>query len=210
MLHKEEYHYKLIEQFIIRSSLETEFGGCGRKSHQGYVGVTYSGGDLADIFTFLREKSSKNWIKNNTQDTNLYDIVYWKKAKNRKQAYKEIEQSLCNGLSFNVNMVVEEQNINILYVSRRNDSLKKMEDVTWETMNLYLGIDDVISWLEKKSGHYFMADNSAKELLVYNNEMDWGKLNLATTEELIDFLKRRGIDIRVEKKKIKLLELNKK
>jgi len=209
---REDYRwdYNLIEQFIIRPSLETKFWGCGWKFHQGYVGVTYSGGDLADIFTFLHEKSSKNWIKNNTQDTNLYDIVYWRKAKNRKQAYKEIEQKLSNGLSFNVNTVIMEQDVNMLYVSHKNDSLKKEEEVSWETMNIYMGIDNVISCLEKKSGQYFMADNSAKNILIYNNEMDWEKLTMATTEDLIDFLKRRGIDIRVEKRKIKLLELNKK
>ena len=205
---RDDYNYKLIEQFIIRPSLEKEFWGYGCKFHQGYAGFTYSGGDLADIFAFLYDKTSKNWIKNNTQDTDLYDIVYWRKAESLNQAYQEIEESLLDGLSFKIDTVVVEQNVNILYVSRDNDSLQT--ELGWETMNLYMKIEQIISSLEEKSGHYFIADDSAENMFIYNNEMDWEKLNTATADELIDFLKRRGIGIKVEKKEIVLLELNKR
>ena len=48
-----EKDYSLIEQVIIRPSLETSFGGYGRKKNDGYVGLTYSGGDLSKhIYVF--------------------------------------------------------------------------------------------------------------------------------------------------------------
>jgi hypothetical protein len=155
------------------------------------------------------KKIEYNECTNFQKNTNIKTTTI-RKAKNLNQAYKEIEKRLSEGLSFKINTVIVEENVNILTVVRKNDSLKKEKDIPSEAMNLYLEMDYIISLLEEKSGRYFMADNSAKEMFVYNNEIDWKKLDTATTDDLIDFLKRRGLDIRIKKKKIKLLKLNNK
>ena len=200
--------YKMIDHFIIRPSLVNEFTGCVYKNTNGHIGVTYIGGTVAEILAFLREKPSPLWVKDKTQDTTLYDIVCYKKAKYLKQVYREIEQRFAEGFSFKINTVVSEQDINMLYVSRKSDLLKKEKEIAPETERIYMEIDEIASSLEDKSGQYFMVDKSLKDMFVFNNEWDFEKLYTATADELIDFLKRRGIDIRIEKKKIKLLELN--
>ena len=200
--------YKMIDHFIIRPSLVNEFTGCVYKNTNGHIGVTYIGGTVAEILAFLREKPSPLWVKDKTQDTTLYDIVCYKKAKYLKQVYREIEQRFAEGFSFKINTVVSEQDINMLYVSRKSDLLKKEKEIAPETERIYMEIDEIASSLEDKSGQYFMVDKSLKDMFVFNNEWDFEKLYTATSDELIDFLKRRGIDIRIEKKKIKLLELN--
>jgi peroxiredoxin len=61
---KSSDHPKLIDHFIIRPSLVTSLTGSGfRRAPDGYVGVTIYGGKLSDIFLFLHNFSSLNWIR---------------------------------------------------------------------------------------------------------------------------------------------------
>lgn len=208
-----EKDYSLIEQVIIRPSLETSFGSYGSYKNDGHVGLTYSGGDLSNIFMFLNRKiSSTIWITNNTGDTTKYDIIYWKKTDDYKSAFKEVEKKLTDGLSITFDTVKTLKTVNVLTVHNSNENLKKYEEIEQGTINLYTHINRFIFQLENKSGQYYIVDDSSQNTYIYNNGMNSKQLNMnkGSSTEIIDYLKERGITVIQEKRTIYLFEINPK
>jgi hypothetical protein len=195
---------------IIRPSFETAFGGYGMKNSNGNVGITYSGGDLLNIFMFLHSIPSSIWITDNTKDTARYDIIYWKKTESFNSAYAEIEQKLTAGLSIKLDTIRSMQTVNILSVNKYNDCVKKYEDIEDGTLKLYTHINAFASQLEEKSQQYYIVDESSQNTFIYNKGMEWQELNNANTTKILDFLKERGISVNQEKRIINLFEINQK
>ena len=84
----------LINYFIIRPSFDNE-KSYGYKNYQnGYIGITYTGGRLEDIFSYFYKLQSSVWIKNNTEHSLHYDIVYYRKINSMDAANEEILKHL--------------------------------------------------------------------------------------------------------------------
>jgi thiol-disulfide isomerase/thioredoxin len=198
----------LIEQVIIRPSLESSFGGyVMRNSSDGHVGITYSGGDIKSIFQFLCNIFSPLRIKDNTKDTTRYDIIYWKKAE-EKSVLKEIKQKLTDGLSITLDTIKTLQNVNILSTNDGNELLKKYSEIKDGTLKLYTPLSSYIYKLEVLSGKFYIGDESVKNKYVFKSYEDLKKLDSET--KLLDFLKEGGITINQKTQTINLFEINKK
>jgi peroxiredoxin len=208
---EKDYRPSLIGHIIIRPSLEKSFGGHGtRMTKDGYIGFTYSGGELVRILMLMRNLTSNLWITDKTKDTTRYDIIYWKKAGDFKSAFTEIEHILTTGLSISIDIIETAKKVNVLSVSVENEFLKKHEEIDEGTFGFYTHINSFISQLEHKSREYYLADNSSQNTFIYNKGMEWDKFRNATSNEILDFLKERGVTTKVEDKTISLLEINHK
>jgi thiol-disulfide isomerase/thioredoxin len=200
----------LIDHFIIRPSLDSSFSGYGIMGPvNGYFGVTYSGGSLSGIFVFLNRLSSSVWIKNNTKDTTLYDIVYWKKAENMTTVLNEIQQRLLEGLLLKYDSLEIEKEVNILSVNVRNENIKKADEIMEGAFKAYTPIDVYVSQLENKSQQLYIIDHSLRNTFINNQGMEWKKMAAASTEELLGFLNEKGITVTSENRIITLYEINK-
>lgn len=198
---------KLINHFIIRPSLNGEFGGNGWSQNGEYCGVTYYGGKLENVFQFLNDLSSPIWIKNHTKDTTLYDIVYWRKNKTLDDAFEEIQEGLIEGLSIKFKKTQSIQNVNKLLLSQKNEYVLSKDDIIDGTIKAYTPISTFITQLENKSKEYFVIDKSLQDVFIYNKGMEWKKLNSSTLEEIILFLKDKDINIIKVKEKIDIYEI---
>lgn len=200
---------RLIEHLIIRPSLDSVFGGSGFKISDGHVGITYYAGRLENIFQFLHNLSSPIWITNNTKDSGNYDIIYWKKIESLEKAKSDIIHALSNGLSIRYDSLKIEKTVNVLFLSKPNETVRKYEQIEDGTYKTYIPIDALVSQLEEKSLQYFLLDKPLQDMLVNNQGMDWTRLFNANTSEIIDFLKTRGIALKQEKQTITVFLINK-
>jgi peroxiredoxin len=200
---------RLIEQFIIRPSLDSVFGGSGYKIADGHVGITYSAGRLENIFQFLKDLSSPIWITNNTRDSANYDIIYWKKIESLEKAKLEVLGALENGLSIRYDSLQVEKKVNVLFLNNSNEAVRKLEQIEDGSYMAYIPMEVFVSQLEEKSRQYFRIDKSLQNMLVNNQGMDWMKLFHASASEIIEFLKTRGIAIKQEKQIITVFSINK-
>ena len=210
---KKEINYrpnpKLINHFIIRPSLNKEWGGHGwnqSRDHK-YYGITYYGGKLENIFQFLNDLSSPIWVKNNTKDTTLYDIVYWKKSPSLHNSFKEIQENLLDGLSMNFEKSRSLQNVNKLVQTKKNIDVLAEDGIISGTQKAYTPINTFITQLEKKSKEYYTLDKSLEKTFIYNKGMEWKKLNSSTLDELTYFLKEKNINVSKVKEEIEIFEI---
>lgn len=194
---------KLIDQFIIRPSLETKFAGSfGYRMNEDHVGITYSAGTLEELFVFFRELPSSVWIENKLNDTSKYDIVYWRKNDSFEKAISEIETGLLSGLSIHFDSIASQRSVNVLSLPKKSEYVINPEQIEEGTDKAYTSIDDFIARLEEMTKHYYITDPSLKEMLVYNQGMEWKKLHEANPTEIIDFLKTKGITLKQETRMI--------
>lgn len=199
---------KLIDHFIIRPSLVTSLAGSGfRQARNGYVGITIYGGKLSDIFLFLYTFSSRNWIRNKTDDTSSYDIIYWKKSTDLSTAFSEIEQKLLEGLKIRFDSVTSYEEVNVLSIDKPNEAIKREEDIDDGAYTAYTSIQSFVSQLEDKTKQLYVTDASLENRLVYNKGMEWKKMYDSSPAELVNFLKAHGIAVRREKRTITLHEI---
>ncbi len=198
----------LINHFIIRPSLSDSWGGNGIRAYKNYVGVTYYGGKLENIFQFLHGLPSPVWIRNNTSDSTLYDLVYWKKADNINEAMAEIEQSFQESLSIKLDSVKSEEQINLMSIDEENEFIKHKSKIKMGAQNVYTPVSMFVSLLETKSQQLYMADESLQNMFIHNTELRSEKLYNATTQEILTFLREKGIIIQDIKMAVTLYEIN--
>ncbi len=194
---------ELIDQFIIRPSLETELTGAfGYRMKKDYVGITYSAGSLEELFVFLRELPSSVWIENKLNDTCKYDVVYWRKTDSFEKAISEIETGLCQGLSIRFDSIVNQKSVNVLSLPKKSEYVRTPEQIEEGTDKAYTSINEFITRLEEMTRQYYIPDPALKEALIYNQGMEWKKLHEASPTEIADFLKAKGISLKQENRMI--------
>ena len=205
---KSKHRNRLISHFIIRPSFDS-WGQYGyRTTEDGHVGITYSGGKLENIFRLLHDLSSPIWIRNNTNDTTNYDIIYWKKASSLEVAFNEVEQNLLEGLSIKFDSIKSEQKVNLLFLNKKTEFIKKQDEIEEGTYKAYTSINTFVSELENKSQQYYMVDDSIKDMFVENKGMGWKKMKNATSDEILEFLKEKGVILKQEKTMVTVYEIN--
>lgn len=190
---------ELIDQFIIRPSLETEgMGSYGYRMKEKHVGITYSSGSLEELFVFLHELPSAVWIENHIPESCRYDIVYWRKTDSFEKAVSEIEQGLLSGLSITFDSISGKKNVNVLSLNKPSEHVRSSEQIEEGTEKAYTSIDDFRTQLEELTKQYYVIDRSLQDMLIYNQGMEWNKLHEAGPTEIIDFLKAKGITLKQE------------
>lgn len=200
----------LIDQLIIRPSLETSSAGRAYRMQNGHVGITYCSGLLEELFVFLHELPSNIWVENKVTDSCRYDIVYWRKKDSFEGAISEIEQSLSDGLSITFDSISSQKNVMTLSLPNSSEYVRKPEQIEDGTDKAYTSIDVFMTKLEELTRHYHIADTSLKDMLIYNQGMEWKKLHDASSTEIIDFLKAKGVAVKQEMKVITTYVINKK
>lgn len=199
---------RLIEQMIIRPSLEEKAGSYGSKRMNGYIGVTYTAFTIKRIFFMTHQLSSYLWIRDNTKLKDRLDIIYWKKCESFDNAFLEIETALSKGLSIKVDTIAKTTDVNTLYLDEKSNLVKKRNQIEDGTFKFYTHIDIIISKLEYKSKEFFTLDDSLKDVYIDNTLMNSKQLNLATKSEVLGFLQTRGIINKREIKEIMTYEIN--
>lgn len=200
----------LIDQLIVRPSLEKNSAGFAYRMQNGHVGITYCSGSLEELYVFLHELPSDIWVENKASDSCRYDIVYWRKKDSFEGAISEIEQSLSDGLSITFDSISSQKKVNTLSLPKSNEYVITPEQIEEGTDKAYTSIDLFLTKLEELTKQFYIADNSLKDLLIYNQGMEWKKLNDASATEIIDFLKTKGITVKQEMKVITTYVINKK
>lgn len=200
----------LIDQLIIRPSLETNSGGFAYRMKDEHVGITYCSGLLEELYVFLRDLPSEIWVENKATDSCRYDLVYWRKKDSFEGAISEIEQSLSDGLSITFDSISSQKKVMVLSLSKSNEYVRTPEQIEEGTDKAYTSISLFMSKLEELTKQFHIADNSLKDQLVYNQGMEWKKLNDASATEIIDFLKAKGITVKQEMKVITTYVINRK
>jgi peroxiredoxin len=207
---KEFCNTSLIDQLIIRPSLETNSAGSAYRMQNGHVGITYCSGTLPELFVFLRELPSDIWVENKVSDTCRYDIVYWRKKDSFEGAISEIEQSISDGLSITFDSISSPKKVTVLSLPKLSEYVIKPEQIEEGTDKAYTSIDNFLTKLEELTRQYYIADGSLEDMLIYNQGMEWKKLNDASPTEIIDFLKAKGIVLKQEMKVITTYVINRK
>ena len=197
---------KKISQFIIRPSLEKAFSGHGYRTKSEFVGVTYSGGKIAEILQFLNDIPSSLRIEDKSSDTNRYDIIYWKKSKSIEHAFKEILEELLDGLNLKMDSLEKEQNVNLLVLENElnSTSVISLKDIPDGAKTVFIEVGKYAHKLEKISDGIFLIDDELKNKFIPGDDLTINKLHSATKEEIENHLMKYGIVIRQEIKKIKI------
>ncbi|WP_109852539.1 TlpA disulfide reductase family protein [Aquimarina sp. AU58] len=209
---------KSITQYIIRPSLNKKsIGYAYGVNKSGYVGITYDGHKLINLFQYMNNLSSPIWVKNKTTDTISYDIIYYKKSEknltreeNLKEAYKKIEKDLLDGLSMELKTVKSIQEVNKLIIEKKNDDIIKPEDIEDGAQKAYTPMRYIVTQLENKTGEYFIIDTSLQDMLVYNKGMNYKTLKTAEVSDILDFLSKKGINTIKKKESIETFEITNK
>lgn len=190
---------KLIDQFIIRPSLEPKSNSTSAyRMTEDHVGMTYSSGSLEELFVFLYDLPSTVRIENKTHDSCRYDLVYWRKTDSFEKAVAEIERGLSDGLSIVFDSVTGKKNVNQVSLGKPGEFIKSEEQIEEGTEKVYTPIQEFTNRLEELTRQYYTIDPSIQHMLVYNRGMEWKKLHEASPEEIIAFLKSKGVSIKPE------------
>jgi hypothetical protein len=97
-----------------------------------------------------------------------------------------------------------------LSLPKLSEYVIKPEQIEEGTDKAYTSIDNFLTKLEELTRQYYIADGSLEDMLIYNQGMEWKKLNDASPTEIIDFLKNKGIDLKQETKVITTYVINRK
>lgn len=204
---------KPIYQKILRESIFPEMNSFGwNLSKDGEIGYTQIGGTLSEIFTYIKKLPSKLWIINNSSNTSKYDVIYYKRnAVDLEKAFDEISKWITNELNIKVDTVTKEQAVIMLNTANRNPFIKNEKDISISdpTYKTYISIDEVLQNFEKASNKYVLAGKSLNNILIDGLEFR-EKLNSANENEIITFLKNKGISLSQEKRIITTYIINNK
>lgn len=200
----------LINYFIIRPSFDTE-KSYGFKNYQnGYIGITYTGGRLEDIFSYFYKLQSPVWVKNNTKHSLNYDIVYYRKIKNRDAANEEILKHLFEDLSIRFDTLTKEQIVYLVSLKQGNENIKTSDELNAAIINAYTSIEEYIKAFEEKAEVLCLIDSSLQNRLIFNQEMDWNKLYDASSDDVKKFLEKMGLIFEQRNKRITYYQINNK
>ncbi|MEL7422659.1 MAG: TlpA disulfide reductase family protein [Bacteroidota bacterium] len=198
--------YDRIYQFIIRPSLESEIGGYGYKYSKTHVGVTYSGGNLVDIVTFLKDLPSVLRVKNETDEQGRFDIVFWKPCANLQLAREEVLTELYRGLDIRLDSTQLEQKVKVLRTE--GATIIRPEKISAGAEKTYRTLREIASVLEMKLGEYVMVDQLEEDLYIPTDHFltPWD-LEDASMEAITAYLLKYGVKIVEQEKTLTLFEL---
>lgn len=200
----------LINYFIIRPSFDNE-KSYGYKNYQnGYIGITYTGGRLEDIFSYFYKLQSSVWIKNNTEHSLHYDIVYYRKINSMDAANEEILKHLFEDLSIRFDTLSNEQTVYSISLKQGNDNIKTSDELNAAIINAYTSIEEYIKSFEEKANALCVIDSSLQNRLIFNQEMDGNKLYDASVDDVKKFLEKMGIVLEQRKQRITYYQINNK
>ncbi len=203
--------YQDIRQFIIRPSLEPEFGGHGWRTTKNRVGVTYSGGRLEELLSFLRRLPSPLWIDNRSGDTTRYDIVYWKKAAGLPEAFAEIEAALLDGLDLTLDSVLKKVSLREIRPTAAKVTAIPSEQIPDGARNAYLSVRRIASALEKKTAVlHIVAPELAESFVPIRSWPQGRQLMEASPREIANLLAMNGITVADNEREIGVYELVRK
>lgn len=200
----------LINYFIIRPSFDNE-KSYGYKNYQnGYIGITYTGGRLEDIFSYFYKLQSSVWIKNNTEHSLHYDIVYYRKINSMDAANEEILKHLFEDLSIRFDTLSNEQTVYSISLKQGNDNIKTSDELNAAIINAYTSIEEYIKSFEEKANALCVIDSSLKNRLIFNQEMDGNKLYDASVDDVKKFLEKMGVIFEQRNQRITYYQINNK
>ncbi|WP_217491872.1 hypothetical protein [Aquimarina megaterium] len=165
---------------------------------------------LTNLFQYMHNLSSPIWVKNKTNDTISYDIIYYKKGEHLKEAYKKIEKDLLDGLSMELKTIKSMQEVNKLIIEEKNEDVIKPESIEEGTRMLYTPVKHIVTQLENKTGEYFNIDTPLQDMLVYNKGMDYKTLQTAEVSDILEFLQKKGVNAIKKKESIETFEITNK
>jgi thiol-disulfide isomerase/thioredoxin len=187
--------YTDIRQFIIRPSVETEFGGNGWRTAGKYVGVTYSGGTLEELLSFLRQLPSPLWIENKTGDTTRYDVVYWQKAAGLSEALAEIEAGLLDGLELTLDSVLKTIPLREVRPAANVQAIPSGQ-IPEGARNAYLSVHRIAAALEQKTTVLHAVAPALADTFVPIRSWPQGRrLMEASPREIVELLAMNGIKV---------------
>ncbi len=149
-----------IEQVIIRKSLETTVVWYGyRTSDDGYIGMTYSGGKVNEIYSFLLNATSPLWVVDTVSGGVRYDLVYWKENKKKIPAFKkEMLALLKNALHIGLRKRFIEAEVVVLSAQKETPSLRKNKEISMDETYNFMPVAAIIARLEEMTGQRYVTD----------------------------------------------------
>ena len=194
-----------IYQFCIRQSLynKNKHGGYGFSSFK-WAGITITNMTIKEILVFLNKLQSEKWVIDKTNNKNRYDVIYFKKHKSLNEAYREIQTELLNSLSIKLKIIKEERMLNILSLKNKSPEVLNRNEIPRGTAKLYSSIKDVASILEEKTNKLSVIDKSLGNKFIFTDKVN---LISAGVSEIIQFLEKNGISVRLEKRAVDLFEI---
>jgi peroxiredoxin len=195
-----------IEQVIIRKSLETRAGWYGYRTSDDYIGLTYSGGKVNEIYSFLLNATSPLWVVDTVSGGERYDLVYWKENKKKIPAFKkEMLVLLKNALHIGLRKRFIEDEVMVLSTQGETSSLKKNKAVSIDESYNFIPIASVIARLEEITGQRYVADFKKEDYRIA-----WQKdhLNLfrMNAQEIEAALLSKGITLERKTQRIQIYE----
>ncbi|MEN0003352.1 MAG: redoxin domain-containing protein [Bacteroidota bacterium] len=208
LLGKSETQYEMIHQFVIRPSLEKEFGGSAEASNGNMVGITYSGGKIDELLAFVKQLPSLLRIENRTSLNGRYDIIYRKKSKGKKYAFVEIEQTLLDGLGVHLDSTLTTVNAKAIQISQMNKEILALAAMPKGAMNAYFPLDLVAKLLEQKANQIVVvADDLKGKYIPQKGLLGYNALYRAKASEITDYLAIHGIQVQNTPKEVWLYSI---
>ncbi|MEO0724214.1 MAG: TlpA disulfide reductase family protein [Bacteroidota bacterium] len=198
--------YDRIYQFIIRPSLEDGIDGYGYKNSRTHVGITFSGGNLVDIVTFLKVLPSVQRVKNRTDQQGRFDIIYWKPCASVQLAREEVLGELYRGLDIRLDSIQIEQEIKVL--RSEGATVIQKADLQLGAEKTYRTLGEVAAVLEVKLAEYVAVDNLQEDLYIPTDDFitPW-ELEEASIEVITAYLLKYGVKIVEEERTLTLFEI---
>ena len=203
-----------ISSFIIRKSPYKKSTVLGYRSdgRTGFVGLTIIGNELTNIFKVFNNISSDIRVKNVTNDTIPYDIIYARSKPENTigKAFNEIQQELQDYLKIKLIRVNNKQRVNQLTLVSNNSDVVLKEDIIEGTSQLYTSFEQLISHFENSTQQFFDYDTSLEGKFLYTYGMDLDNIESASDPfaMLRNTLKTKGIVLESIEKQIETFEIH--
>ena len=198
-----------ISQLIIRPNLNTgTMLSSERKLKNGYVGITMYGFSVSTLYQDFYNIRSYAWLRNNTNDTLKYDIIYYKKAKSVKDAKQEIVEELETNLSYYLDSLEAMESVFELYLDEQSELLIVKSSLSESAQKACISVEFVLKYLEYFRGVIHLSDSSLKDIMINDPEKSYSYYRNSTPMEIETYLKEIGISIRLVDKKLTTYELN--
>lgn len=205
---EEEWRMKedAIEQVIIRKSLETTAGYYGYRTSDSYVGMTYSGGTVSEIYSFLLNANSPLWVVDSVSGGVRYDFVYWKENKKKIPAFKkEMLALLKNALHIGLRKRYIVEEVVVLSAQGETSSLKKNKAISIDESYNFIPFTSVMARFEEVTGQRYVADFKKED---YQIAWQKGHHNLfrMNAQEIEAALLSKGITLERKMQRIEVYE----
>ncbi len=200
-----------ISTFMIRKSPYLKSRTAGYNFKDDYVGLTIVGNELASIYKLLNRVPSDIRIKNKSKDTSNYDIVYSKRKKGNdlQKAFTEIQSELSRTLSISYQAVQQEETVYKLTLPSSNPNVTTRDQIEDGASGVYTPISRLITMFENISKHFFIADSSLENTMIYSYDLHWDTIKNAEDPiaKISEYLGKQGITMQKTRKVITTSEI---